>query len=39
MMFADDMAICAPEKEEAEKQVEEWRKALEDRYESEPAKN
>ena len=31
MMFADDVVICAPELEEAEKQLEEWRKALEDR--------
>ena len=31
IMFADDVVICAQELEEAEKQVEEWRKALEDR--------
>ena len=31
MMFVDDVVICAPELEEAEKQVEEWRKILEDR--------
>ena len=30
-MFAEDVDICAPELEEAEEQLEEWRKALEDR--------
>ena len=31
MMLAHDMVICAPELEEAEEQLEEWRKDLEDR--------
>ena len=31
MMFADDVVICAQELEEAEEQLEEWRKALADR--------
>ena len=30
-MFANDVVICAPKLEEAEDQLEEWRKALEDR--------